>query len=160
MTRLVGEVADFVRVNAVPMGICLLLLLSGGGAYLASRFTRNEGKMQRDKAAKKQYIIDDKVRRYIERLAIGEMVADGLLRLHTKGELSAEGYRNWHLRFGAEFNLPDLLPGKLSAAELKTNLKKRRNGGSYHGTMKQVKLPGHTTEKGVNPIYAILMRRL
>ena len=89
------------------------------------------------------------------------MIVEGLLNLQTKGELSDVGYRNWSLRLGNEFNLTDLMPGKITSKELKEVLKKRRNGGSYYGIYEPVNIPGPKPgERKLNPLEEIFHRHM
>lgn len=81
-------------------------------------------------------------RRLTENKAVEEMITDGLLQLLADDRLSPEGYDNWQRRLATAFGLKDLSPARLSTTELKTALKTRRNGGSYHGLYKPVFIPG------------------
>jgi hypothetical protein len=144
------EVLTFLDKYGVLLATFGFVMLMGVGAYLA-RPREGMGKMSKEDFKRRE-----QTRKAQERQAVCDMIEEGLLKLHSQGKLSETGYRNWHLRLGHEFNLNDLLPGKITAAELKVSLKKRRNGGNYHGIYKPVKLPG---ERKLNQL-EILMHRL
>lgn len=131
-----GEAIDLVMFLLVPTGV---VFLGGYGAYLAIKRIRG-GKMK--PKTRKEFEDSDRLLRSSRRQAVSEMIAEGLLQLHAKGVLDRDAYKRYALDFGVRYNLPDLLPGKVTMPELKVALKKRRNGGSYFGVYNKVKLPG------------------
>jgi hypothetical protein len=137
----VGNVQEFVSVYGVVLGAFLIATVFILGLYVSLPKkvkvpTLGVG-MKKD-----EYDRQEHERRVTEAKAVAQMIADGLLELQAKGILSDIGYRNWSLRLGNEFNLTDLMPGKISSKELKEVLKKRRNGGTYYGVYKPVNIPG------------------
>lgn len=145
-----GEAIDLVAFVVVP--VALVFSAIGYGAYLAIKTIR--GSKMKPKT-RKEYEEQDRVKRSQQRQAVSDMVAEGLLHLHSKGKLDADAYRRYAADFGVRYNLPDLLPMKITLPELKASLKKRRNGGSYFGIYEPVKLPG---ERQVSKLELLLQK--
>ena len=93
--------------------------------------------------SKESYVLSKRQRKLREHALIADGVAAMLLDLYTKGELTAERYQYWHLRFGTQLALKDLLPQKLSPQQLKEAMKKRIANGVY----RPVSIPGPPVKK-------------
>lgn len=106
---------------------------------------------------REEYKRQTRSRKEAEKKAIADGITDLLLTLNTKGVLSDEGYRHWHLRFGTTLNISDLLPAKLTAEQLKLAIRRRTAGTFYT----PVKLPdGHyykPPKKELNQLEKIML---
>lgn len=130
-----------VGVTALIIGVCL---------FLFSRF-KSPGE---EKVMKKEaYILGKRQQKQRENNLIADGVAAILLDLSAKGELTPERYKYWHLRFGTQLAMKDLLPAKLEPKQVKEAMRKRIGNGVY----KPVNFPKETKErKAKNALDAIL----
>lgn len=144
-------VQDFLSVYGVALGLVLIFFLL---AYLMMRKAPGEEAMK--KMTKGEYVLSRRQQKLREHSKIADGIASMLLDLFAKGELTEERYQYWHLRFGTQLALKELLPVKLTHIQLKEAMKKRTSNGVY----KPVKLPGHEEKqpKAKNIIDKILSR--
>jgi len=107
-------------------------------AYSPSKIT-GEGNMN----TRAEWEHQDRSRRLQERQQVIDMFEDGLLKLLTNGKISDVGYKNWRARFAVVLNQEEMFPEIIDDLNrFKDILKKRRNGGTYYGVYKVVKIPG------------------
>lgn len=85
-----------------------------------------EGKMK-----KAEYILSRRELKQKENNVIADEVENFLLRLFSEGKITEERYQHWHMRFGTQLGLKDLLPTKLSPAQVKKAARARLNNGVY-----------------------------
>lgn len=89
-----------------------------------------------------EYIKQERERRLRERLKISEMFEEGLLILYSRSQISNSAYQYWHGKFKTLACVADFENVKIvNPEELKELLRKRRNGGTYHGIYARVDLP-------------------
>jgi hypothetical protein len=132
--------------------------------YLRPR-TPASGEADMGKVTKAEYVTSSRLRRIRENEKVEEMFLDGLLSLLVKGELSEQGYENWLHRFAHGCDAPDFLRHQSfippTQEQLKAILKKRRNGGSYHGIYKTPNIPGGKPgERMMNDLEKLLASKL
>lgn len=85
-----------------------------------------EGTMKRA-----EYLLSKREKKQQENNTMADAVEEMLLTLFTKGVITQERYEYWHARFGTQLNLKDLLPGKMTAAQVKQAAKTRLANGVY-----------------------------
>lgn len=138
-----------VQITAVGVTVLFIALV----VYICYRFPGEEKKMTRG-----DYVLSKRMLKQLERTMIADAVAEMLLNLFSKGKLSAERYQYWHLRFGANVPLKELLPVKLTPEQLKLAMKRRVGNGVY----KPVPFfkEGPKTKKPRNKLDAILQQAL
>ncbi|SRR6266849_1690354 len=127
--KLKDSVQDFAYVNSTLVyTVGALAVVAGTIALIAIRQSKNpgEGKMNRG-----EYILSRREQRQQEQNAIADALADGLLTAFTKGHINEDTYKRVHLRLGTSFGFKDMLPVKLTQAQLKDAIKKRRGHKSY-----------------------------
>lgn len=133
---------EFYRDNTelcVTMGVVLVVLAIIG-------FTLHKGKKVPGEEAmitKEVYVTNRRVRKQHIKALMADGVADLLLDMYTKNVLNKEEYERWHMRFGTQLALKDLLPQKLTPELVKSAAKKRINNGVY----KPVNIPGPPVKK-------------
>ena len=84
---------------------------------------------------------------------IADKVSDGLLDLYANGDMSDEEYRAWNIRLSKHFK--DLVPRKLTPAQLKTALKRRQSNGANKPValpkVKEVYKPKNIVDQVLHP---------
>ena len=88
--------------------------------------------------SKSDYRTSRSLRKNVVRSMIADDVAAMLLNRFTKGDITEDEYKVLHIRFGVDYNLPDLLPQKLKPEHLKVAIKHRLSSGMY----KHASIPG------------------
>lgn len=100
-----------------------------------------------------EYYRQDHERRLRERQKICDAFEDAILRLYSRNEITESSYTYWHGHFATLTSSIDFRCMQIPANELKVMLKRRRNGGSYHGMYTPVNLP--KADKEVQRVDAI-----
>jgi hypothetical protein len=105
-------------------GIAVILTLAWW--FTRSKKVPGEGKM----ISRAEYTLSVREQKQAERNLVADEVSNFLLNLYEKGKISEERYQYWHLRFGTQLGLKDLLPCKKLGPEgvkkaIKTRLSKR-----------------------------------
>lgn len=125
----------------LAVGAVLILLLLG--------FTLHKGKKQphpgedTKMVTKGEYVLSKREQRQRENNVIADEVESFLLKLFTDGKITEERYQYWHLRFGTQLALKDLLPVKLTPEQLKKAMTARRTVAKY----KPIPFPKETPKK-------------
>lgn len=146
------EALEFVLTYWPAMTLGVIVL--GAATYLSWTTIPGEGTM---KMTKGDYVLSKRQQKLREHTKIADGIASMLLDLFNKNELTAERYQYWHLRFGTQLALKDLLPVKLTPVQIKEAMKKRIGNGVY----KPVNIPGGKTEaRAKNVIDKILRKHL
>ena len=112
----------------------------------------------RRRISKEQYILSERQRKQRMHALLADGIAEVLLDLYNKGEMNQQQYENWHLKFGALLNLPDLLPRKLTVIELKKAIKSRVRSGFYKPNPFFKTEPVRSVPVGGNKLDAILAK--
>lgn len=112
------QVQEFLNQYGVIVGGVAAII---GLAWYFTKSSSGEGKMR-----KSEYILTMREQKQKERNLIADEVASLLLKLYSNGTITEERYRYWHLRFGTQLGLKDLLPvKKLGPADIKKAVKAR-----------------------------------
>lgn len=127
--------------------------------YMVGRWWLNHKKSVpgEEKMKKEEYLTSKRQRRNKERSLIADGVGDLLLNLFAAGAITEDRYKYWHLRFGTQLALKDLLPQKLTPEDIKSAMKKRVGNGVYK-PVPFFKTTGEKKYKPKNKIDAILHR--
>lgn len=111
----------------VTLIICVLLWLYVFASKNRSVKVPGEEQMN----AKEKYKLSRRELKQKENNIIADEVENFLLKLYTDGKITEERYQHWHLRFGTQLGLKDLLPVKLTPDQIKIAARKRRSAGTY-----------------------------
>lgn len=82
------------------------------------------------KMTREEYTMTKRQRKLRQHTLLADGVAEVLLNLLAKGEMDDDEYKRWHLRFGTQLALKDLLPQTLTPEAIKDAMKKR-SGHAY-----------------------------
>lgn len=133
------QVHHYLNEYGFAMGVALV---AGVLAYVMwpSRKVPGEGKMK-----KAEYILSRREAKQKENNVIADEVETFLLKLFSEGRITEERYRHWHMRFGTQLGLKDLLPVKLTPAQIKKAANARLNSDIYKPVpfFKEVRKPRH-----------------
>lgn len=147
---------DFYQANDamiyLAVGAVLIVALLGFTLHKAKKIPGEEKKM----VTKGEYVLSKRELRQKENNIIADEVEDFLLRLHNDGKLTAERYQYWHLRFGTQLALKDLLPVKLTPEQLKQAMKARRTVAKY----RPIPFPKETRTKKLNALELALSKHI
>lgn len=106
-----------------------------------------------------EYVLSKREIRQKESNLIADEVENFLLKLYTNGKLTSERYQHWHLRFGTQLALKDLLPVKITPEQLKQAMKARRDCAKY----RPVPFPKETPKpklKKLNALETALLKHI
>lgn len=158
LLRAKTELVDYYSANFdliyLAVGAVLFLALIGFTLHKVKKIPDpGEDKM----TTKGEYVLSKRELRQKENNLIADEVEDFLLKLHNAGKLTSERYQYWHLRFGTQLALKDLLPVKLTPEQLKQAMKARRTVAKYRA----VPFPKETPKtKKLNALEAALTKHL
>lgn len=130
---------DSTDILLIAVGAAVVLLLIGFTLHKSKKIPGEEAV----KKTKGEYVLSRRQQKLRERALIADGIAELLLTLSAKGELTLERYRYWHLRFGTQLALKDLLPSSLTPIQVKDAMRKRIGNGVY----KPVNIPGPPIKK-------------
>lgn len=119
------NVQDFAYVNSdLVYTVGIVAVLTGVLTWIATRQSKNPGEGKTMNRG--EYVLSRREQRQQEQNKIADALADGLLTAFTKGDITEDTYKRVHLRLGTAFGFKDMLPVKLTPAQLKEAMKKRR----------------------------------
>lgn len=161
MSSLVKDAGVFLSEYGLQIGA---LFAFGLCAYALSYFPRKvpaKGETDMGTIVRAEFEKERRVQRIKENNAVEDMIIDGLLQLLVDGQLTDTGYRRWMDKFAVFFGHTDWRrDDPMTPDKLKELLKKRRNGGSYHGIYTPVKFPTGDVQKEMNALEKLLASKL
>lgn len=131
MDEIVSFMTDYHDQMALLGAVLFLVSTVGFMLHKVKKVPGEEPKMN-----KAEYILTKRQQRKIETSLIADGVEDLLLKLFAEGKISEERYQAWHLRFGKQLGLRDLLPipKPLTVAQRKQASIARLKNGVYKPT--------------------------
>jgi|SRR6185437_10991053 len=127
----------------MAVGVAIAVMLIIGFTLHKGKKVPGEDAMNMRHVKREVYQLTKRQLKLREHTLIADGIADLLLELFRRNELTSERYQYWHLRFGTQLALKDLLPQKLTPAQVKEAAQKRINNGVY----RPVRIPGEPIKK-------------
>lgn len=155
MDRAKDSIQDFAYVNSdLVYAVGILAVGVGALVWIANRQPKSPGEGK--KVNKGDYILSKRELKQQENNLIADEVENFLLKLYTDRKITEERYQHWHLRFGTQLGLKDLLPLKMTPEQMKVALAKKHR---MPRTYRPVPFPKENkADKPKNALDAILSK--